>query len=155
MSNNKTLSPSKRCKYRLTYPLYGNKIYESKSFDKAIRKCYHEFKQMSDLHEGMFVVTDIDNKIDYTFEINSKKLKNLVTKNNINAVKHDIDTTNLNIINNTNKQTGGNNIDHNNIDEKVINVNENAELLKQIKYLNEKVEYLETQLKNKIGRAHV
>ena len=88
MSNNtnKTIKQFKRSKYRLTYPMYGNKIYESKSFDKAVKKCYHEFKQLSDVHEGMFVITNLNTKTEYTFQVNSKKLTNLIgagQKNNI------------------------------------------------------------------------
>ena len=144
MSNRKTLSPLKRCKYRLTYPMHGNKIYESKSFDKAIRKCYHEFKQLTDIHEGMFVVTDIDNKIDYTFEVNTKKLRRLVKKNN-NKSKD--------LLSGGNKISTTETVNNNFDDKNQISVQKDntidKELINKMNILNKRIESLESKLNNK------
>lgn len=65
-------------KYRLTFPTYGNNVYESRSFNKVINKCYNEFKQLSemeDIKEQMFGVTNIDTGIEYKFKIKNKTNK--------------------------------------------------------------------------------
>lgn len=58
--------------FRLTYPFNGNKIYRSKSKDKVIKKCYHEYKTMlnetnNTTNNNIFGITDLDNKIEYRF----------------------------------------------------------------------------------------
>ena len=60
-------------RYRLTYPFYGNKIYESSSFNSAVKGCYKEFKQMSEVTDNVFMVTELGSKMTYKFEINKKK----------------------------------------------------------------------------------
>ena len=62
-----TKNDRKYQKYRLTYPIVGNKTYESASFNKAIEKCYKEYKQIMDIREGMFIVTELDSKTEYQF----------------------------------------------------------------------------------------
>lgn len=73
---------NKKCRFRLTYPLHGNKIYETMSLNKAVKKCYHEFKQLSDINEGKFTVTNLDTKKDYHFDIPNDKLKNIAMSEN-------------------------------------------------------------------------
>ena len=59
--------------FQLTYPVIGNKIYRSKSKEKAINKCYQEYKLLQyNLQENIFGVTDLDKKIEYHFKINQK-----------------------------------------------------------------------------------
>jgi len=60
-------------RYQLTYPISGNKIYETRSFDKAIKRCYNEFKQFDSLKEGMFIVTEHTSKTQYKFKAVNKK----------------------------------------------------------------------------------
>ena len=60
--------------YQLTYPYEGSTIYRSKSFKKAIKKCYKDFKDLNDMKEGMFSVTDIDKNIEYQFKVRNNKL---------------------------------------------------------------------------------
>ena len=79
MEQNKKKTRLKR--YRLTYPFSGNKIYESKSFEKAIKGCYKEFRQLSDITEGMFMVTELGSKTTFQFQINDKKIEQ-VNKSN-------------------------------------------------------------------------
>lgn len=63
-------------RYRLTYPHIGNNIYQAESKDKAIKKCYKEFKMYSGMDNGMFSVTDLDTDIEYTYKIKDKDSRN-------------------------------------------------------------------------------
>lgn len=63
--------------FQLTYPIIGSKIYKSKSKEKAINKCYQEYKSYQHMsNERIFGVTDLDKKIEYRFEINKNNLNN-------------------------------------------------------------------------------
>ena len=73
----------------LTYPHSGSKIHKTRSLTRGIRKCYDEFKEMNDIGEGFFVVTDLNDNCEYKFKVKDKK---------IYRVKQ----------NNQNNQTGGN-----------------------------------------------
>jgi len=55
-------------RYQLTYPYEGSKIYKSSSLDKAIKKCYSEFKNLNEHPDGIFSVTNIDTKNEYNFQ---------------------------------------------------------------------------------------
>lgn len=72
-------------RYQLTFPYEGNKIYRSKSHDKAIKKCYQEFKQLNisekDKTYSIFGVTNLDKNIEYKFQMNQNEV-------NINTVIH-------------------------------------------------------------------
>ena len=68
---------NKITKYRLTYPYVSNNIYESRIFDSAVNKCFKEFKQFNDIRDGMFIVTDVDNKIEHKFRVQNKKISQL------------------------------------------------------------------------------
>ena len=61
-------------RYRLTYPNKG-KIYKSNSLSLAVKQCYKEFKHYNGFSSGMFIVTDIDNKKEYTFKTTDKNKK--------------------------------------------------------------------------------
>jgi hypothetical protein len=60
--------------YQLTYPYEGSTIYRSKSFKKAVKKCYKDFKDLNDMKEGIFSVTDIDKNVEYQFKVKNNKL---------------------------------------------------------------------------------
>ena len=60
--------------YHLTYPYTSNIIYESRNFDKAVEKCYKEFKNFNDIHDGMFVVTD-NNDVEHKFVVKNKNIE--------------------------------------------------------------------------------
>jgi hypothetical protein len=62
-------------KFQLIYPFKGDKIYESKSKKKAIKKCYQEFKFLNDNDNGIFTVTDINKNKDLSFKIINKNNK--------------------------------------------------------------------------------
>jgi len=63
--------------FQLTYPFIGNKIFKSKSKQKAVNKCYQEYKTLQcSFQENIFGVTDLDKKIEYRFEINKTNLNN-------------------------------------------------------------------------------
>jgi hypothetical protein len=66
---------NKRSRYQLTYPFEGWSIYKSSSVEKAVKKCYNEFKNLNDVDEGLFGVTDLDNNIEYQFRIDKNKNK--------------------------------------------------------------------------------
>ncbi len=61
-------------KYQLLYPNVGSKIYKTKSFDKAIARCYQELKDSISFNNSVekFVVLNIDTNEIYTFKIKSK-----------------------------------------------------------------------------------
>jgi len=61
-------------KYRLTYPFFGNKIYETRSFKRGIKNCYNEFKQLAESGNDLFMVTELVSGTTYQFLTNSKKL---------------------------------------------------------------------------------
>jgi hypothetical protein len=60
--------------YQLTYPFVGDKVYQSKSKKRAFNKCYKEFKYLNDTKDGVFTITDIDKKKDYSFKIKDKQV---------------------------------------------------------------------------------
>ncbi|MBA42829.1 MAG: hypothetical protein CMF62_02330 [Magnetococcales bacterium] len=60
--------------YQLTYPFEGDKVYQSKSKKRAFNKCYKDFKHLNDTKDGVFTITDIDTKKDYSFKIKDKKV---------------------------------------------------------------------------------
>ena len=70
-------------RYQLTFPYESNKIYKSKSFDKAINKCYQEFKQLKIPNENkeynIFCVTNLDKNIEFKFQIDDIKFDELRT----------------------------------------------------------------------------
>ena len=72
--NNKSRPHKKTKRYQLLYPIPGNKIYESRSLDRAVNRCYKEFRNISDVPEGMFSVMDIDDNTEYQFKIKNKRL---------------------------------------------------------------------------------
>lgn len=61
-------------KYRLTYPFFGNKIYETRSFKRGVKNCYNEFKQLAESGNDLFMVTEMVSGTTYQFLTNSKKL---------------------------------------------------------------------------------
>ena len=67
-------------KYRLSFPFNGTKIYETNSLKKGIRACYKEYKQLSDISEGVFMVTELNTNLIYKFKVNKKKH---ITKQNV------------------------------------------------------------------------
>lgn len=81
-------------RYQLTYPFEGDTIYLSKSPKKAIKRCYHEYKRNINLNndtnknntnknntnknDNIFIVTDLDDKIEYKFKINQRNKLNQI-----------------------------------------------------------------------------
>lgn len=53
------MSTNKYNKYRLSYPIQGNKIYQSISLNRAAHKCYKDFKKLNG-DGGLFYVENID-----------------------------------------------------------------------------------------------
>lgn len=69
------INSTTKCRYRLTHPISSNKIYESASFEVAVKQCYNDFKELTDIPEGIFIITDLTNKKKFTFEVNKRKSK--------------------------------------------------------------------------------
>ena len=61
-------------RYQLTYPHEGSIIHSSKSKANAIKKCYKEFKRLNGINDGLFSVTDLDNKIEYQFKVRHNQI---------------------------------------------------------------------------------
>lgn len=61
-------------RYRLTYPYKGT-IYRSKNMNRAVRECYRDFKKLTGQKEGLFIMTDLDNKVEYKYKLNPKREK--------------------------------------------------------------------------------
>jgi hypothetical protein len=59
-------------RYRLTYPYKGT-IYRSKNMNRAVRECYRDFKKITGQKEGLFIMTDLDNKVEYKYKLNLKR----------------------------------------------------------------------------------
>ena len=64
-------------RYQLTYPYEGTRVHRTRSFDKAVKKCYSEFKRINDISDGMFSVTNLDNDTEYQFKVEQNKIYNL------------------------------------------------------------------------------
>lgn len=64
-------------RYQMTFPFEGSKIYKSRSINKIVNKCYREYKNHSDINDGMFCVTNLDKDIEYKFRVTENKIKNL------------------------------------------------------------------------------
>ncbi len=64
-------------RYRMTYPFEGNTIYKSKNKNKVIKKCYNEYKQMDNLPEGMFGITNLDKQVEYQYKLSNNKAKKI------------------------------------------------------------------------------
>jgi len=60
---------NKYYRYQLTYPIEGTKIYKSKKLSNIVKKCYKEYKKVSDIKEGLFCITNIDKNVEYQFGI--------------------------------------------------------------------------------------
>ncbi|AYV81260.1 MAG: hypothetical protein Harvfovirus23_12 [Harvfovirus sp.] len=58
----------KNYKYQLVHPIVGTKIYQSKSFNSAAKKCYCELKA-SRIDSSYFTILNIDTSKTYQFEI--------------------------------------------------------------------------------------
>lgn len=63
-------------RYQLTYPNIG-KIHTSDNTIKGIKKCYKDYKYLSDIPEGFFKVTNLDTGDSYVFRKENKKVKML------------------------------------------------------------------------------
>ena len=61
----------------MTYPHKGSVIFKSRSLNKVAKRCYKEFKNLNDKKEGIFIVTDLDNNVEYQFKVKNKKIYNL------------------------------------------------------------------------------
>ena len=72
--NNKEHNNDKYYRYQMTFPFESNKIHKSKSFKKVVRKCYNEYKNFSDINDGMFCITNLDKNVEYRFKIKNKKI---------------------------------------------------------------------------------
>ena len=66
---------SKYHRYQLTYPYEGKIIYRISSIKKATKKCYKEFKYLTDIKEGIFGITDIDTDTEYYFRAKNTNKK--------------------------------------------------------------------------------
>ncbi len=70
-------------RYQLTYPHEGSIIHSSKSKANAIKKCYKEFKRLNGINDGLFSVTDLDNKIEYQFKVRHNKIIKISDSSNM------------------------------------------------------------------------
>jgi hypothetical protein len=61
-------------RYMLTYPFDGSTIHKTRSFKKAVKKCYKEFKEMNNISEGTFCITDMDRSREYQFKVSNHKI---------------------------------------------------------------------------------
>ena len=61
-------------KYKLTFPVEGQNIYYSRSFEKAVSKCYRELKLYNKKYK-IFIVTNLDDKEDFIFKKKTNKLQ--------------------------------------------------------------------------------
>ncbi len=63
-------------RYQLTYPFEGNKIYETRSLERAAEKSYRDLLNEINNYKdcNVFTITDIDNRIEYNFQIDNKDL---------------------------------------------------------------------------------
>lgn len=59
-------------KYQLTHPIEGNIVIRTRDIDKAIKRCYDEFKSMQ-IESDYFIITDLDENTEYKFELDIKK----------------------------------------------------------------------------------
>jgi len=69
----------KKHRYLLSFPFEGGKIYKANKLNDAIKKCYKEFKNINDIKDGMFGITDLDSNVEYKFKAENNtifKLKN-------------------------------------------------------------------------------
>lgn len=56
---------SKYYKYQLTFPYQSNKIYKSSDINKAIKKCYSDYKHLVVDNNKIFVITNLDTNEKY------------------------------------------------------------------------------------------
>lgn len=59
--------------YQMTFPIESHKIHKSKSLKKVVKKCYNEYKKITDLNEGIFCITNLDKDIEYKFKVKKNK----------------------------------------------------------------------------------
>lgn len=80
----------KKKRYILSYPLSGKKIHKADNINTGVRKCYNEFKKISDIDEGLFSVTDLDDQTEYKFKVKNKNIINLSEENQDGGAVRDI-----------------------------------------------------------------
>jgi hypothetical protein len=139
-------------RYRLTYPYKGT-IYRSKKINRAVRECYKDYKKLTGQKEGLFIVTDLDNKVEYKYKLNLRKKQeggfNLNNNNEFNLNNNNEFNLNNNIKNISNpfeKQISKNGFDiYNTLD---LKLSENNELTKfdVEEMINNKLDPIKQQL---------
>lgn len=63
-----------KTRYQLTYPNIG-KIHKENNARNAIKKCYRDYKNLTDIPEGIFKVANLDTGTFYLFKKDNKKVK--------------------------------------------------------------------------------
>lgn len=79
MANNKAIYG----RYILSYPYDGQTIHKTRSFKKGVKKCYHDFKQLHDMPDGLFSITNLDNEKEYHFKVQNHRIHALQELKNI------------------------------------------------------------------------
>lgn len=135
------IKSTNKCRYRLTYPIHSSKIYESGSFETVVKQCYNDFKELTDIPEGKFIISDLTNKKKFTFQVNKKKLMQMGGYSKYIDEKKDVYKNDLNMnlisenkMNDSNKHT--------------ITENEIVQLKDTITNMNDKIKSLENKLNN-------
>ncbi len=78
-------------RYQLTYPYIGNTIYRSKSINKVAKKCYNDLKNLTNIkyikyiREGLFIIIDLNDNIEYKFQIKNKMIYKVLKNFNAKA----------------------------------------------------------------------
>lgn len=85
---------NKQYRFQLISPVVGEKIYQTNSIKKGVRKCYDEFKCIGINNHKEFCVMDTISYETYKFSVNNKNIKSShIVSNNIDKEDKEIKET--------------------------------------------------------------
>ena len=64
-------------RYQLTHPFEGSIIYKTRNVKNAAKRCYKEFRNYKMPEDDIFIITNLDNSLEYKFKLKDNKIYNI------------------------------------------------------------------------------
>lgn len=91
---------------QLTYPIESHTVHKTNNAKKAIKKCYHDYRYYNGTKDGIFGVTDLNSGVEYHFEANNSRIRNVQKGGYKGGYKGGAGETVLDVLEKTTKLTG-------------------------------------------------